>query len=229
MNDYLFQRPAKVKLGKAILKHVITVKYLLWHVLVPVERDLRDPEKRLPTIPTEELGKEVMLIAKEMYEESQKRFYSIQTKAQQMLGYLSFITPLITALLVFVWKTFRSTISTIMFWLLVGAFFVTIILLVLVLLSILRCLSVTSLMIPFIDIVYDTKQHKYHDYSSAREAHVFLECALYNQVRNDQIADFLKAAQVFLGLALGFLILTSMVVATVVIINSFKPSKTISL
>lgn len=219
LSDYLFQRPDKVKLSKAFLEYLIMIKYLLWYVLTPVEQELRDPKRRLPDLPPEELEKNLRLISKELYEESLKRFDNIQTKAQQMLGFLSLIMPLFTALFVYIWNTLRPTVSPIIFWCLTVVFFLTIITLVLVLFSILRCLSVTSLMTPFIEVVYDTKRNKYHDYSPAREVHVFLECALYNQVRNDQLADFVKAAQVFFGLALGFLILTSLIVATIAIIN----------
>ncbi|WP_338826205.1 hypothetical protein MTBGP_06950 [Moorella thermoacetica] len=213
--DYLPQRPEKVKFGKSIVNFVLMIIYLLGCIFIPVERDLRKPNIELPTLPNEELGEKLKPISKGIFEQSQKRFNDIQTKAHQMLGFLSLLTPLITTLLVYVWNTFRSMF---LFGFLIGGLFITIILLILVLLSIMRCLSVTSIMIPFVEVVFDTEQNKYLDYSPARETQVFLECALYNHVRNDQLAEFVKAAQVFLGLAIGLLILISLIVAAVAII-----------
>lgn len=214
LTDYLPGKPKRLGLAKAVIRELKANWKLFCHLIFPYEYVLQNSAKQFPDMTNLEglQGDLFRRTCKELYEEAKERISAIQQKTEQLLGLIGIVAPITVALVIYLWRnTKQLTITT--KWILGISSLIPAVLLFLATWASLRCLKVTTFEIPFVKMVFDPEPETYLPTSDVREGKEYMECAVYNQVRADQLTDFLRLGQSLFGAAIITLLLASLVFA----------------
>ncbi|MBC9786603.1 hypothetical protein H1S01_19345 [Heliobacterium chlorum] len=219
--DFLPNRPQKKPLHKAIKGYFRSIKYLIKHLFISYDNEPTKPKLELPTYEklSEQDAEKYLPHCKEIYESSVERFSAIQNKAQQLLGFISLSSTVIGGLIAFAYKD-KTSYSTIEYHLILTLFASVVIFSFLSLLAIYRCIRVKSHYKPFISAIIDFEKVDYNQYKASKCCYDYLDCAIYNEVINDHIADFLRAAQMLFLLSLTLLLFLGCIFLGLMLIQS---------
>jgi hypothetical protein len=206
--DYLYDKPKEIPFSKAFLvrwckKACHLISYLFksfeWAELEEPKRELPEPDQGANGALLERLGLK-------MYDEADSRIVAVQDKSQKILGFIGILIPIYTAFLVYASKN-AGSLNRIIRVSLIVVVSVSIIATALSVFAALRSLSVRHYKTPFILMAFDPKKSEYLDISEARMGIEFMRYANHNQVQADHLTEFLRASQMFLGLAITMLVL----------------------
>lgn len=189
------------------------------HTIMLYDGKIEPPKKQLDF--ESELTKEQVDQSKLIFNNSVRRREKLESKAEKLLGLLMIFTPLFSVLVTYLFSVkIHSNLLRIFLYL---ALCISILSIFLALIAILRSRKVGDIEEPFISVIIDHENDKIHKYSAKREGLGYLYCAINNQVRNDHIADFVRAAEYFVLINFIFLIIS---VFTVVFIKTTSKDKT---
>ncbi len=223
LHSYIPKRPKRFFNVKDVYKKLCMESKaflsVFFHTITLHDKDLIPAEKRLKF--NEKLTKEQVNQCKFIFESSIRRREKLESKAEKLLTLLLIFTPLFSALVTYIFsKDVQYGLLTIMFYCTLGfsAFFVFI-----AFIAIFRSRKVGDIEEPFISTIIDHNNDKLHEYSLTREGFGFLYCAINNQVRNDYVADFVRAAEYFILMNLIFLMISVLTFSVIISSSNSKP------
>jgi hypothetical protein len=150
-----------------------------------------------------------------------RRREKLESKAEKLLSLLLIFTPLFSALITYIFsKDIQYGLFTIMFYCTLGFSVISVLI---AFIAIFRSRKVGDIEEPFISTIIDHENDKLHKYSSKREGFGFLYCAINNQVRNDYVADFVRAAEYFILMNFIFLMISVLTFSVIISSSNSKP------
>lgn len=208
MIDYIPKKPKKISFKLATKKVFVNFCYLVTNLFSFYEQEPCPPKQQFPDINTfeDKDAEKYLNSCWKIFDSSRERTQGIQTKAQQLLGFISLLSPILIGTIAYIFKQ-NEFLQQPYLIPLMSFFGFVIIILFLTLWAILRCISVKVAYAPFVFSVIDPQNGCYKCYSAANECVMLLDCAIYNEVMNDLIAEYLRAAQYLFGLALTLLLI----------------------
>lgn len=182
------------------------------HAITLYERTLTPSTKQLEF--EDELCKEQVDQCKYIFENSIRRREKLETKAEKLLSLLLIFTPLFSALITYIFsKEIQHGKLILFFYIALG---ISIFSVLVAFISIFRARKVSDIEEPFLPTIVDYENDKIHKYSETREGLGYLYCAINNQVRNDHVADFVRAAEYFILLTFSFLIISVLIFIAII-------------
>ncbi len=221
LTDYLYKKPEEIGICKAFPHWFKKAWGLSCHLFCGYAwGDLPSPNIELPEPePSSNLDEALFeRLGQKMFDEGASRINTIRDKAQKLLGLVGIFIPIYSATLVYA----SGKASTLSFPIRVSLSVIVACSILALLLSVfaaLRTLAVTSFRTPFILMIFNPEKAEYVGVSSIHIGKEFMQYANYNQVRADHLADFLRASQMFFGLAVAVLSLAGSFLAISLIIN----------
>ncbi|WP_319406137.1 hypothetical protein [uncultured Desulfosarcina sp.] len=221
LHSYIPKRPKKLfnikEICEKLCKEAKAFFCVFFHTITLHDNAILSSEKPLEF--KEEITKEQVDQCKYFFESSIRRREKLELKAEKLLSLLLIFTPLFSALITYIFsKDIPYGLLTIMFHCALG---LSVFSVLIAFIAIFRSRKVSDIEEPFISTIIDHGNDKLHEYSQKREGLGFLYCAINNQVRNDYVADFVRAAEYFILLNFIFLMI-SVVIFSIIISNSNK-------
>ena len=193
-----------------------TLWYLFRASLLPGRTELGDPPRCLPQPgPEFEGGEAFRRTCREVFDAGESRIAAARSAGGRSLGFIGTAIPLFVALFVFLVDHKENLGSGWVWPVVVVLWGLAFLALVIALLAGLRCLGVASFKGPFLPLVMDDTLVRFRAPDPAMEGREYLDMALYNQVRADELVDFLRASQIFFGLAVAFALTAGLVLVVV--------------
>jgi len=202
--DYLPKRPPSLRreLWAWFIKKIKTTLVLFLNLFCPYAPNPIEPKKQYP----KSLGKftaEQRQQCLEIFQRSEYRVDKLEAKADKLSQTISLLAPLFIAGIAYIWKQLppnASIISTIVA--IAGLLF-----LFLALIASFRANDIKSLQAPGIRAIIDTDQDKVVEYDAERDGYGLLWCAMMNEVTSDLRADFIRAGNILVSMAVILLLI----------------------
>lgn len=200
-NPYIAKPPLPLWRGRRLALYVfsliMSVFTLFAQVFIPYQKQPQPP-RELPedaSSPDDAQLEQCQAI----FDEVEARRSHLEQKAQGMFSLILFMAPVIGSIFVFIFKEKipEGMNRTIALYLL----FFSGSLLVMSFISVMRAISIKAKETLFISAVIDEETGNFRKYDKAWHAQGLIYCASMNTAINDHIAQFVKGAQFFTGLA----------------------------
>jgi len=227
ITDFLPKKPAPVKVKikdwpGLIRKKVWTMIVLTYHLFILYEISPRDPNKEYPKN-SSEFSQDQRRQCLEIFKRSEHRVEILERKASTLFQTVNIMSPLFIAVMAYLWKNTRdlsleNTIILISLTVpgllcLLGAIFAS-----------LRVNYIRSLYVPGLQAIIDTEKEALYKYDAQRDGYGLLWCANMNEATSDLRADFLRAGQMLISLALFLLFFLSVTTIFLIKPQASKPT-----
>ena len=225
--SYITKPPLLLGQGFAaggIRKQIIRISQglwrILWQTIVPFNPSPEPPAP--PPSPAFTPSPEQMEQCQKLYDEVEETRNDLEQKARATFSVISFSTPLLASILVFVFS--HSTPSTLARYVAIALALMSLSFLFLSFLSISRAVSVQMRERLFLGAIIDFDQNNIRKYDAAFHMQGLLYCTSVNQAMNDHIAQFVKGAHILTAIAILSFVLA--VIPAAVAFSSLAPSAT---
>lgn len=202
LSKYFSKKPNGISILKAIGYEIKQFIFSIVFIAKPYEKALGEPERKIPWGENQWIATDDdKMLAEQIYQRSEHRFERLEEKSHKIFGIATFFIPIILGVFTYVVDEMQSRL----------VFYPLSLSLALYVISLwcsLRAIRVKERQSPGISLIINTQENKMESAPKEKVVACYLYCAQCNERVNDHIANFIRAAESFIFLAVIVTVLT---------------------
>lgn len=199
---YFSKAPKNAKLLESIKIESKRFIHSIKFIFQPYENSLPAPEKNIPWEKNNwSISDEEFEIAKDLYQRSDERHNKLEEKSQKMFGVTTFFIPILLGVIAYLLENSLGVITLILIFISLFFYF-------LALWGCLRAIRVKERQSPGLSLFVDPSTDQMINSKKEKIAACLLFCSQYNERMNDQIANYIRASETFIFVAVLFTLLS---------------------